>query len=446
MEKKWFEHVSTQYDMELYKKRIKEFSKYSDDDKKRYYQKESCGIIVQKYPFEFETLIYEKIAKLIVQNYPDFSDEGDIINTLKSAGRIYTMKVNSLKGNGFYHLNTADIGVFVYLDRISEELLHEVIHKLGQLKFNPDFYDMDTFYKEAGTEIITNKILGKKECKECIVRGIWTKSYGPDQEYLVQTSLVNQINQIMGGNTLEKSILQGSNEFQRTMEASFGNKFALELSRRIKEIIAYMHEYWTNYTKNGNDGRREANLMRLVQEFQNDLMHKVFDDVFENVQDVSEAEAALQRLVDYSDYRFKRKVVKDDDILFTDDEFMQYLNESKSKLEKRFDTKFDIKYDEVDWSRKHPIEYIAEDEKERRRKERKDISERARYRTASKGLKVILPRKSDRKKITLNENVNFIPDEEWIEKVELSFEEINAGSSLKNKRKKQYIEFNYEEP
>ena len=423
MGNKWYESVTTQNDLKLYRKRIEEFSQYSDEDKKKFYNRNGFGIIVQKYPIEFETLIYEKIAKLIVQRYPDFAYEVDIINTLMSAGSIYTMKVSSLQGHGFYHLNSADIGIYAYLDRISDELLHEVIHKLGYLKFNPEFYDMDVMFREAGTEIVTNKVLGKKECKECIIRGAWVKSLGPDQEYLLQTALVNQINQAMGGESLEQSILQGNNIFQVKMESVFGEEFSDELSKRLKELTAYEKEYWNNYTKHGNDRDRENKIMKLFQRFQNDLMHKAFDEEIDNVDSVFSAKYLLNKLVEFSDFRIKRKVDEGDKVFFRDDEFKKYFDKAKRKLEKRFDTVIDVDFDEDEWSSRHPVEYISDEEKARRAKERKSISEKARIRTAKMTRIPILSRR--RQQILISDgSKTFIPDNDWIEKVELSFKEI----------------------
>ena len=130
MGKSWFEHKSTLRDMESFQRRIEGFSQQDIEEKNKFFQKNNYGIIVQSYPFEYERLIYEKIANLISRKYPGIVDEVDIINTLSSAGSIYTMKVSSTHGHGFYHMNSADIGVYSYLDRISEELLHEIIHKI----------------------------------------------------------------------------------------------------------------------------------------------------------------------------------------------------------------------------------------------------------------------------------------------------------------------------
>ena len=441
MGNKWYESVTTQNDIKLYRKRIEEFSQYNEDEKKKFYNRSGFGIIVQKYPIEFETLIYEKIAKLIVQRYPDFVDEVDIVNTLMSAGSIYTMKVSSLQGHGFYHLNSADIGIYAYLDRISDELLHEVIHKLGYLKFNPEFYDMDVMFREAGTEIVTNKVLGKKECKECIVRGAWVKSLGPDQEYLLQTALVNQINQAMGGESLEQSVLQGKNIFQAKMESVFGEEFSVELSKRVKELTAYEKEYWNNYTKRGNDSDRENKLMKLFQRFQNDLMHKAFDEEINNADSVFAAKYVLNKLVEFSDFRIKRKVVEGDETFFRDDEFKKYFEKAKRKLEKRFDTKIDVDYDEDEWSVRHPVEYIPDAETARKVKERKSISEKARIRTAKISRIPILSRR--RQQVLISEgDSTFVPNKDWIEKVELSFKEIvsNDGKIDKYINKKKNTE------
>ena len=54
MGNKWYESVTTQNDLKLYRKRIEEFSQYSDEDKKKFYNRNGFGIIVQKYPIEFE--------------------------------------------------------------------------------------------------------------------------------------------------------------------------------------------------------------------------------------------------------------------------------------------------------------------------------------------------------------------------------------------------------
>lgn len=439
MENSWFEHVSTRRDMRNVQKRIEDFSQQDIEEKKRYFQKNNYGIIVKSYPFEFERLIYEKIAKLISRKYPEFVDEVDIINTLSSAGSIYTMKVSKLHGHGFYHMNSADIGVYSYLDKISEELLHEVIHKLGFLKFNPEFYDMDTIYKDAGTELVTNKVLGTPECKECIVRGVWAKSYGPDQEYFFQTVLVNQINQIMGENTLEKSILQGTNDFQRTMDVVFGEEFSKTLLKRIKELIAYENEYWNNHLKNGNDALRERKIAKLITRFQDDLLHARFDRELDLIQDKDAAEAILHELIAFSDYRVKTKSVEDGGIYFRDEEFKKYFSKCKKKLEKRFETELDVQYDELKWGEEHPVLYVPDFIRERVEKEKGTINREARHRTSNKKFISILPRKSKLQE-TKREDVS---TDGWIQKVEISYKTIvgNEVNSSEHNRTNSNVEF-----
>ena len=80
-------------------------------------------------------------------------------------------------------------------------------------------------------------------------------------------------------------------------------------------------------------------------------------------------------------------------------------------------------FDEDEWSSRHPVEYISDEEKARRAKERKSISEKARIRTAKMTRIPILSRR--RQQILISDgSKTFIPDNDWIEKVELSFKEI----------------------
>ena len=442
MGKSLFEHKSTLRDMENFQRRIERFSQQDIEEKNKFFQKNNYGIIVQSYPFEYERLIYEKIANLISRKYPEVVDEADIINTLTSAGSIYTMKVSSTHGHGFYHMNSADIGVYSYLDRISEELLHEIIHKLGFLKFNPEFYDMDTIYREAGTELVTHKVLGTSECKECIVRGIWTKAYGSEQEYLLQTVLVNQINQIIGGESLEKSVLQGTNDFQKTMNSVFGEAYSRTLNKRIKEILGFEKEYWNNYIKNGNDDVRERKIIKLIKVFQDDLLHTRFDSIFDLISDKSEAESVLNKLVEFSNYRVKTKTVEDGEILFRDEEFKEYFSGYKERLEKKFKTKFDVQYDEFQWEKEHPILYLPDSIKVKREKEKSTINKAARYSKGNKNFISILPRKGKRREVKIEE----MPTEGWIQKVELSYNTILDSKEGLLDSKKVNDEVEFEEP
>ena len=417
MEKSWFEYISTQRDMDDYRKRIKEFSLYSQEEKEKIYRKGNFGVIVQSYPKKFEEFIYRKVANLIARKYSDIISEEEIYDILNSAGCIYTMDVSPLHGHGFYHYNSADVGVKSYLNKISPELVHELIHRLGALRFNPGFYDMDSIYKDAGTELVTNVSLEAVECKECIVRGSWVKSYGPDAEYLTQVSLVNLINLGMGGNTLERSVLQGNNCFQRKMLEMFGKEESISITNRIKEILSLEKEYWNYYIKHGNDEFRERKIGSRIQLLQDDIMEKCFDKRFDKVESKEEAMQLLKELITFLDHRIKIKEVDGDNVRFVDYSGNTYFTLKKLEVMKRFKFDSDLFYAGDLWSDRYPVQYVRNVDRVKKNKEIKDIKNKAKLKTKKRFISIIARSNSQVGNASLLNSGNEFDD--WIQKMQL---------------------------
>lgn len=375
-------YVSTSRDMELYRKRMIEFSKLDDTEKIRKLRNDGFGIVVQSYPREFEEEVYRVVAKLISKKYPKWCNKDSVFDVLTSYGNIYTMKVNHKFGYGFFdNKNTGAIGIYSYLNRISEEFLHECVHKLGFLQFDPEFYDMDPVFLEAGVESVTNIILEKPECRECILPGLWVRNNDDDSEYLIQTTLVNQLNALIGGNTLEKSILTGKNIFEKRLIEVFGKAGVDSIKARIENLLEYEKQYWRMYKKSGNNRLTQSKIIDLFNEFQDSTMRQVFDKKIAEAETSEQAELVLAHMLKYSEYRLKEKEVKETDQgrfrRYKDISFEQYYKECTEKLVSRFGKVNFREYDEKLWENKYPVILSNERKRDRKKEEREDIDFKA---------------------------------------------------------------------
>lgn len=332
---------------EYYKKRIKRFSKYNEEELCDFFKAIKYGTIVMPYPETLEMDIYEKLAFLLKQKYPKYCDEKDIIDTLSSYGNIYTAKIPKELGSGIYHINSANILVYSFLNKLDENIVHELIHKIGFLKFNDDFYSMPKVYIEAGSELITNSILNKPYCREMLVGKLWTRSVGVQPRYLIETSLVNQLNMAMGNNPLERSILDGKNHIEKELKELIGEDESALLLVKIKDICRLEKNYWKN-----RNSRTEKTITQKIDEYQDILLHSIFDKRISRVKSSSEANDMLKELMQFSDYR-----VKSD---FSDEKFREYFELQKQKLEEKFNTTFDIEDISDTWNSRYPIIKLEE--------------------------------------------------------------------------------------
>lgn len=355
---------------EYYKNRIEKLSRYNEEELFRYFKAADLGFMVMSYPASLEQEIYSYFSIILKRKYPDYCDEKDIKETLSKYGHIYTAKLNPKHGEAIYQLNSANILMYDFMDRLDDALLHELLHKLGYLRFNDDFYKMPQIYIEAGTELVTNTILERPQCRELVLGSMWTRSIGVQPAYLLETSLVNQFNMICKGSPLERGIIDGRNYLEDEIRELVGEEKYLVLFEELKEICRLEKEFW----KSGRSKRVQTDIENRISDFQNDLLKTGFDRKSEEIEDANSAETFLKELMDYSDYRIKH--YKNDS--YVDEFFDEYFEAKKEFFETKFGKKFNIENIQDTWKNRFPTVLLDKEAIKRKEENKKKIDEMAR--------------------------------------------------------------------
>lgn len=351
--------------IESYKKSIQSYKNVKVERLYKLYKRSGYGRIIIENDKEIENIIYKGVAKLLHSKYGDIANEEEVYNRLTMFGRIYTMDMNAQ--NGFYDKDTANIGVNHFLNKLSNTLVHEIIHKSGALSFNKAFYELHTIYKEAGAEIIASNILRTQYCKEFIYNGNWARFSNTLESRYLLCSLVNQMNAVLGEEYLADTIINGTDSFEKRAKEVFGEDKFNEYTKRLEIIVDREKKYWKKdiYDDNARENAERV-LDTIVHEWQNDLMVDVFGKRIKEVSSYEESMQILHDLKDFSEYRIKKDTINQN---CSDTFFKEYFEKSKAELQARFpDEKIEIDYDESEWNRKYKYNTLNDERESDREK------------------------------------------------------------------------------
>lgn len=355
-------------EISYYKNIIQSFSKYNEEELYKFFKLANIGEIVMSYPTSLERSVYEYVASLLEKKYPQYCDRKEIVDVLSSYGNIYTAKISKNMGSGVYHLTSSNILIYSFLNKLNESVVHEIIHKLGYLGFNDEFYKMPLILLEPGTELVANTILEKPVCKELLVGKLWGRSVGVESSYLIETVLVNQLNIACGNNTLERSIISGRNYIEPEIEKLIGRDKYLVLKAQMEDISRLEKQCWGNH----RNKKMEREVSSKVLSFQNDLLTEIFDLKMDKITTEKEAREMLQELMEFSDYR-----VKSESLNYEDEFFVRYFNQKKRELEEKFNFSIEIEDLSKTWEARYPIIKPDKETLKRSEKEKIQIKEMA---------------------------------------------------------------------
>lgn len=353
---------------EYYKERIESFSKFNEDELYDFFKSVKFANIVMSYPASLEKEVYSHFASIVKKKYPQFCDREDIIRTLALYGNIYTGKISKSLGEGIYHINSANIILYSFLNKLNESLVHELLHKLGYLKFNEDFYQMPIIYLEAGTELITNTVLNNPLCREMILGTMWTRSVGVQPRYLIETLLVNQLNVACGQASLERSILEGKNYIEQDIISLIGKEKYNLIFTKMQDICRLEKTYWKSSIRKS----KEQVIYKKVLEFQEDVLQEIFGARINKIENKEDAEKLLNELMNFSDFR-----VKFEDSFESDIDFEKFFKKQKESLEKKFNTTFSVKDVTTSWKDRFPTVFLDEGKLEEEKLQKNKINEMA---------------------------------------------------------------------
>lgn len=332
------------------------------------YRKKGYGDIAKFYSIQEEQEVYKKGAQILSKKYGDIISKEEIYEILSRRGRIYTMKLNNRMA--FFEIKTANIGIPHFLDRFTETLLHELVHKLGFEECDESFKNMSQVFKEAGTEIVAGEALSNNTYgREVIFRKTFSKYPEKVDDSFLEVCLVNQINTAIGGKNLEKSILKGRDYFKPAIIEQWGEETYVFLKENIEDLSRMENKFWKDYEFFSEDERcsKEDELRKRIYLIQDTILESEFNKRFSKITSKSEADKFLKELLEFEENRVRIKETSDDEkIFFKDLSFIEYFNKYKNELQKKYGN-IDLEFDESAWQKKYKnkkiLNEVTEDEK-----------------------------------------------------------------------------------
>lgn len=312
----------------------------------------SFGDVAKGYSLEEEYKIYEEVATLVSRKYGKFISKEEIQEILASKGRIFSMRV---KGRtAFYEYATANIGIPHFL-RLTTTLCHELIHKIGYLRKDKTFIDMNPEFKEAGTEFVSATSMDDKFGRIVIFEGVYGKFPNKTDVKFLSIALVNQINQALGNQTLEKSILLGHDYFKEEIIKKWGEEYYIFFSENIKDIARIEKRYWKDYYNLEEKEKisYQEDLKKRITDFQDTIVDVEYRKRIKNIKSKKEAVKFLEEFKNFGFNRIRHLVMTNDKKSeYVDTNFSNVFQEFKEILEQSYGN-LDITYDDTEWQKKY---------------------------------------------------------------------------------------------
>ena len=323
------------------------------------YHKRNLGDIAQFYKKEdVEKYFYFVVSKL-KDRYPNYINLQKDFGLISSVGTIFT--VHTTNKSGFFDLYRKNIGINHFLSRITTALFHESVHKLSSLKDKGDFDKLPHIYKEVGTEIVTGESLKRKDGISFMFSDAWGIFPNTHTQYKQVTLLTKQLASLSSEDELlEKSILEGTNEFSKKMIAIIGEKKFEDITRKIDLIANKNRRYMTLYgvDKEEVTKARQVELKKLIEEVQVTILGLKFDKRVQSASSVEDAESILNDMLEFSDLRMRFY----NNGSFHDDSFKRCFENTKKMFQDKFKGHiFSQEFDSNDWKERFTrCDYVEE--------------------------------------------------------------------------------------
>lgn len=311
------------------------------DELAEQYRIDRIGYIACNYTKEQEEAVYMAASKILAGKYKDIIDVQDTYETLNSRGNIYT--IYKYKGDARSGLldNGKNCNVLIpyFLKRMTENLLHELTHKIGFIKADDSFLLMNHDIREAGTEIVASSAMSVKNASYFVLPGIAGSFPDNANSGLLTFSLVNQLGLLVGNQSLEKSILQGHDYFKEAISEKYGERVYEELSSKISSIEKEKERFYDLYSTLGEDNRKVAELgssfSEQIADFQDEILKLEFDARYNRISSLDEGKQFLQDLNSFGKNRLQ---VQNSDGNFEDKSLEEIFNSYKSRIEQTYGT------------------------------------------------------------------------------------------------------------
>lgn len=327
------------------------------------YHKKRLGGIAQFYKKEDSDKYFYYVIDKLKKRYPRFIDEKKDFDLLTGVGRVITMDL--LGKDGIYNSEDKNIGINHFLNRITTAFFHECVHKLSDLRNRKEFKNLPRIYIELGTELVTIESLKKNDGMMFLFDDLWGILPNTSTEYKPELLLVKQLGTLVSDECLEKTILQGSNEFFEEMISVIGRDKFESITKKIESVSKKRIKYTRYYgvEKEEKNRERQQELKVLINEIQDEILDLKFKKCIDDVNTPEEAKRVLEELLEFSNLRLRRFYNSE----FHDEKFEKYFYAVKGKFENKFEGfYFEKKLDLDDWQRRYRIcpkvEQISKDE------------------------------------------------------------------------------------
>lgn len=328
------------------------------------YIKRRIGIVVKTYNKDDEMNYYFYVCKKLSEKYPEIVNDKETFNKISAEGRILTANLYN-KNNGVFDEVNNNILINHFLDRMTTFLFHEIIHKIGFMNGN-NREQLPKAMREAGTEKITAETMMNRNTKGYIYSNIWARFPNTISTYFLDYAIISQLCFFTDRNSLEASILRGDSTFIDKLRERFGNDDASIIINSFNEM-SKQYDYYSKFYRVLNSKEKSAKSSELddnIAKIQS-ITLRVFDKLSENISTVKNANEFLNTMLEYSEYRLRRK----DDNGFHDDEFENYFNYMKAKMQEKFKrAKFKQSYDPNSWNKLEDFKEVEQISSEERRK------------------------------------------------------------------------------
>lgn len=185
-----------------------------------------------------EDKIYKKAIELLNKAFPNLV-RLDEISILQKKGRVFLTEYDeSAHHRGEQYGKTADVSTEfpIFNGEIDLTMLHELIHKFTFVKgiiTEEDFEKNSAFY-EGATELTAQKAFqGLK--KESTMTSGYKVNLSGDVAYTNQVALLQQLDLLLGGDFVERSILVDKDALKNEMIAQFGEENYTFIWNRIAD-------------------------------------------------------------------------------------------------------------------------------------------------------------------------------------------------------------------
>ena len=329
------------------------------------YKKIKWGYIAKVYSKEEEEEIYREATTLIYNRYGHIRNYDSIFETLTNRGNIYTMDITRNRNKAFYDKITGNVGLPHFLNRITSSSMHEFVHKIGFEVADESFKNMNLVFNEAGTEIVGARSLSNQEGRNFIFKSVWAKFPEKVDDSFLNVCLTNQLNEALGGEYLERSILTGRDLFKKRIIEKYGEPRYVFLSENMKDLSREERRYWAIYQYLTEEQRtiREEKMKEKIFLIQDCILESEFEKRFENIDSLDNGKTFLNDLKEFGKNRVK---IKKSDDTFEDPGFKDLFEKYKKQIETKYG-KTDIFYDESEWEKCYEeiedIQEVTDDEK-----------------------------------------------------------------------------------